>query len=63
MLGYFNGIQMGALAQGQRFGVTLFLDKTLQEHLKKMEGNKVMSFCGSMVASGVGEFLANLRFF
>lgn len=50
---------MGAVAQGQRFGVTLFLNQTLQQALKRQEHNAVMSFAGSMLASGVGEFLAN----
>ncbi len=50
---------MGALAQGQRFGVTLFVDRTLQLKLKELGNYPVLSFVGSMLASGVGELLAN----
>ena len=53
----WTGLPMGAFAQGQRFAVTLLLDQTLQKQLAAE--NAVLSFLGSMVAAGCGEFLAN----
>eukprot|EP00392_Amoebophrya_sp_AT5.2_P008472 g8499.t1 len=78
---YFLGLPMGAVAQGQRFGLTLLIDQNMQRELRKWsekakaekqkdnaEGAgssvafanyfSVISFAGSMVAAGTGEFLA-----
>ncbi|CAD7948423.1 unnamed protein product [Amoebophrya sp. A25] len=55
---YLLGIGMGAFAQGQRFGLTLVIDQNMQRELKKHSDNRIVSFCGSMVAAGSGEFLA-----
>eukprot|EP00397_Hematodinium_sp_SG-2012_P013626 GEMP01013845.1.p1 GENE.GEMP01013845.1~~GEMP01013845.1.p1 ORF type:complete len:449 (+),score=68.01 GEMP01013845.1:77-1423(+) len=65
--GYFVGLPMGAIAQGQRFGVTLLLNSVLQQHIKEhfpqfQPGtirHGVASFSLSVFAAGLGEALAN----
>lgn len=68
--GYLIGLPMGAFAQGQRFGLTLLLNETLQKEIHKRFGNGkdaadsnnystlALSFFGSMLAAGAGEALA-----
>jgi hypothetical protein len=54
--GYFVGLPMGALAQGQRFGVTLMLDGFVQAELLKLERRSQQKQTGSTKAkiSGAG---------
>lgn len=56
---WFTGMPAGALAQGQRFAVTLVIDNNIQETLKARDAPKPVKFVGSMVAAGLGEFLTN----
>lgn len=63
----FVGVTMGSVAQGARFGVTLALSARLQGRLASLERSlakgsctqMVAVFCLSVLASGVGEVLAN----
>ncbi|CAD7950656.1 unnamed protein product [Amoebophrya sp. A120] len=55
---YVLGLPMGAIAQGQRFGLTLLIDQNIQREVKKRTDSQVLKFAGSMVAAGTGEFLA-----
>lgn len=65
---YFVGMAMGSFAQGFRFAVTLILNMTLQKRLDKWQKDAerragrcswLISFSISMLAAGIGEFLAN----
>jgi len=65
--GYFVGLPMGAIAQGQRFGVTLFLDSWLQrcmrENALQLDAESIhyrmTSFSLSVVSASLGEVVSN----
>jgi len=67
--GFMVGLPMGAVAQGERFAVTLVLDAVLQGRLKRWEqeqgsmprssATRVVSFGLSMLSAGASEALAN----
>ncbi|CAK9088137.1 Uncharacterized protein SCF082_LOCUS41627 [Durusdinium trenchii] len=65
---YFVGMAMGSFAQGFRFAVTLILNMTLQmlgnawtsgKKMQREEPDDATWFSISMLAAGIGEFLAN----